>query len=222
MILNKYKLLKAKEEEKISENCMLFSLENLILAELTGKQASVNPEDIENYINLLKNQDGSFRNMLEPDNEEDVQISHDQLTSIACFSTKYNKDFHKQIWKTIKFFKYSGRTLHPRDWIYYAYLNNTVAGFLLFPIFLLITLYTFLTKYKIRNGMKIVKTDGELLSFVRYYSIKNPNILYKTSFKLFTWLLKKRFYGGWASVFRLYFSKTIKTTHPNHMLGDLL
>lgn len=174
----------------------------------------------------------------EPENPHDKYMSHDQLTAICSMSYKHGVYHHVDIWNEIKRqkFRYDNvnpeapnwsRLLHPRDIIYIGLLNNSLICRALKPVLDLMILVTFLTHYKVRpiwyhrlwaylttrNRVpvaKYVKTDGELLSYVRFNCYDMGLIA-----KICNWLITKRF-GSWTKVFSTYFKVEY---HINNVLA---
>ena len=206
--LNKYGLINARSVDTVSENTILFTTELLLLKHNEGiKQRLID------FINACKVKDGLYKQNPELFGTHDDYMSHDTLTGLVAFSYKYDLNYHKEIWAYLvkHLFTYDNvsgkinfdRFMHPRDIIYYGYCAGNLICKFLYPILAIIMIVGVLQKYKIRNGNKIIKTDGKLLSWVRCKA-SNLNL----TFKLLTFSLKKfSYFKYWKEVFFYYFAE---------------
>jgi hypothetical protein len=143
--------------------------------------------------------------------------SHDNHTALTSASYMLDLDLHKKyLWKQW------WRRVHPRDVGYYLYLYlssnlpklgviSTLLKVLLIPtqIAMIVACYQ---EYKVRNDVKILKTDGKLLSWVRFNTIPM-----RLTEKICTWLIKRNpKFGSWKKVFGIYFGKD----HPSSNFDD--
>lgn len=238
---NRYGLINASEVEDVSENCPLFTAEYLILKEILGETDVQVELDLVKYIHALENPETNrYNNIPGILDGNDRYVSHDQYTTICAFSAAKGYDFHKKIWKEIKFgtydnlksgFSISG-LMHPRDYIYIGYLNDNFWCKLLMPLFCIILIESFLNVTKVRptfwerlkSGFTLEKrtmkgTDGQLLTLVRMWGIKKdkrPWILSKT-WDLCLYIAKKTFTNGFRGIFETYFPNS---EHPNRVLSS--
>jgi len=249
-VVNEYDLLNAHEGDIVSENCILFSVENVILREKNGKDTSEMDKNIINYIEKMRNHKSHrFNNIPNITEGPDKYISHDQYTSLCAFSARKGLDYHKEFWKDIKFGTYDNLTgefnlkkiMHPRDYIYIGYLNDNIVCKLLMPLFCLIIVESFSSKFKVRPTIdgrivqgfktkgslwtkiktiftlpsrKMIVTEGELLGLVRNWGLQDKSWLFNQTWKFCMWLMHKiKFPGGYKDVFKLYFH--LAPQHPN-------
>jgi hypothetical protein len=240
---NRHGLLNASDSEDVSENCPLFTLEYIILAEKLGMDVESVKLSLINYFELCYNKDnGMFDNIPGVREGNDKYISHDQYTAMCAFSARHNLPYHKMFWEGIKHGTYDNLTgkfnikkpMHPRDIIYIGYLNNSFICKLLMPLFNIITIESALQWYKWRptylsyilSGFsvnsrpnKIVATDGDLLAFVRAYGLNQQSITYTKTFSLYCLIMKLKFKDGFNDVFRTYFPNP---NHPVRILQEQL
>ena len=236
---NRYNLINSKTYEDVSENCLLYSVQNYFLNIMIGRDVSELHKNIDNYINLLyNNNSGMYNNIPFVTEGNDMYISHDQLTSICSFSAYNNLEHHKIIWKEMNFGTYDNiygyfnikRILHPRDYIYIGYLNNNIICKLLMPLLCIITIYSFLCTKKVRptfftrlkSGFKLPKnvmkkTDGQLLTLVRNFSLKGKSNIFNLTYKLCLFIARKTFTNGYRGIFEHYF---VENEHPNIVLAQ--
>ena len=223
---NKYGLLNAHEHEDVSENTPLFSLEHIILKKLAKEDPSHIEVSLIEYIEKLRNPSTNrFNNIPDILTGSDAYISHDQYTTICAFSHRHGLNYHKEFWSGVKYGTYDNisgkfnvhRVIHPRDLLYIGYLNDNILCKLLMPLFCLMTIQIFLSTYKVRNGIKIIKTDGQLLTLVRNYGLNGKSKLFNWTFKLCEWISRRKFNGGYKGIFKMYFPFN---NHPNHILAD--
>lgn len=234
-IVNKYNLLNAHEGDIVSENCPLFSLENIILDTINGEDSSEMEKNLISYIEKMRNPATKrFNNIPYILEGPDKYISHDQYTSICAYSAYRDLDFHKEFWKEVKYGTYDNLKkgfsikglMHPRDYIYIGYLNNNLMCKLLMPLFCLMILESFMAKYKVRPTLwariksgftletrKMVVTEGELLGLVRAFGLKKRSFLFNMTWKLCMFRMKFKFPEMYKDAFALYFSWAPQ--HPN-------
>jgi len=135
-------------------------------------------------------------------NKPQEATSHDnmtaQITMRVILGTNINhlKIFH--------------RYYHPRDFIYMGYLQGKWWSYPLLPILFIVFLHMALTKYKVRNGVKIFKTDTEILYWIRLQLPSRYRFIHWTS-GIIVYFLKRKFGSAWI--------KTMMETYyqnPNH------
>lgn len=168
-------------------------------------------------------------------------MSHDQLTTIMNISYDLGLDWHKEVWSEIKrqgYFRYDNvnpeapkSLLHPRDIIYYAYLNKHWIGYVFFPMYILIILEAMLNTRKSRpvwydrlvtrwkTGLwpeyrTMYKTDDQLILYTNINSCKD-RFGYKIIKKIIDFIIKHK-YKGWKNIFSIYFPED----HPNKVLSS--
>lgn len=226
---NKYGLLNACDnDENVQENCPVYTLE---LAQQLN-----NPRYLDNilkYMELCKIREGLYHQRPVNECPLDEQMSHDQLTTFIIASKLAGLNVHTEIWNEIKRqnFGYndwnvsSYRPLHPRDTIYYGILCGSKLWWILYPVFLLISVIScWGTYYKrpqidvaIVNFFKtgtwerrtLVESSGKLLSWTRTV------ILMPKTFKILTWVVEKTsIMKSWKDVFLVYFPD------PKHPLNN--
>tara|TARA_R110000803_G_scaffold187128_5_gene249503 strand:- start:1560 stop:2309 length:750 start_codon:yes stop_codon:yes gene_type:complete len=241
-IVNEYGLLNAHEGDIVSENCPLFSLENIILKIMLGKDSSDMEEKLIAYIEKMRNHETKrFNNIPFITEGPDKFISHDQYTSICAYSAYRGLNFHKEFWKEVEFGTYNNlergfhikHILHPRDYIYIGYLNDNIFCKLLMPLFCLMIVESFWGKYKVRPTLwariksgfsletrKMIVTEGELLGLVRKVGLKDKSFLFNWTWKVCMWRMKSKFPDGYKGVFRKYF--WMAPHHENIELADQL
>lgn len=177
------------------ENGVLFTAYYLALQNFPIEHRSHAKKAIEAH----KRADGGWYSVQDPN------MSHDNMTAVVCLSRAYNLEYHKQPSLI------SLRTmLHPRDLIFYHLIAEKFYSpllWLLYPICFMAQLVSCLSKYKVRNDQKILKTDGKLLTWLRIKTLKLrvTNIFCKLALKL------NRDFGSFQNCFKMYFG----LDHPN-------
>jgi len=205
--LKKYRdpigLIHTDPQPSSSENGILFTYTNIILQNKNGLD---DKPDLNHIIKSLTRSDGSIKSSLIAG---DRTWSHDNHTAFMSWSKKFGYKYHNN------FFWYNwNRRVHPRDIVYYLSLRDDIVGTMAKP-FLFITSIAMIVscyqEYKIRNGRKILKTDGKILAFVRFNTISMP-----FTEKVCNWLIKNNpKFGSWENVFKIYFKNE---DHPNRVL----
>ncbi|NIO44437.1 MAG: hypothetical protein GTN36_02685 [Candidatus Aenigmarchaeota archaeon] len=133
--------------------------------------------------------------------------SHDNHTALLCLFKKTYKRLPSYVEVFPVDFLY--RT-HPRDLIFYMYIsNNKLLKFVSFWFLWVLSLtmiITCLQDYKYRNGLKILKTDGKILTWLRLQTVNMP---------ITKWICNKIIehkWTNWYYVFRYYFQQD--DNHP--------
>ena len=135
-----------------------------------------------------------------PDNHTHP-TSHDNMTSIITAMAIFNV-----LPKKILLRHYP----HPRDWIYIGYLQRKFWAYPFLPLLFVIFLWSALTKYKTRNGVKIFKTDTEILFWLRTNLPKRFWFIHKIKL-LIVFFMKRKFGSDWvANMMNIYYK------HPGH------
>ena len=88
------------------------------------------------------------------------KTSHDNMTGVVAYL--HSRGYFTLI-DRIKPFSYP----HPRDFIWLGYVQRRWWSYPLLPLLFVVFLWTSVTKYKVRNGVKILKTDTEILYWIR-------------------------------------------------------
>ena len=173
--------------EESSENEIMFTSLFLILQYKVG-----------NYFDFKMRQ-----HLIDFFNEEVKQgkhMSHDNRTGLAA--VRFNQEdmplisLGNRVW------------LHPRDFVWWGWRRHkgTKKGVLFWLLLWIPSFFMILScyqTYKVRDGKKIKKTDGKLLTWIRCQSTKMP-----LTFRLCTWLIKRnKEFGSWERVSSLYFKE---------------
>jgi len=185
------------------ENGILFTAE---FARLMRNFTGMNINDL--VIKAIKSQmlsDNEFRasdTPLEP-------WSHDNHTAVVCVSKQMNLEYHK---KTLGYKGFWRTALHPRDFVFYHYakggLSSVIAWFFLW-IPMITMIITCLQDHKTRNGVKILKTDGKLLTWLRLQTFFMPI----TRFLCNLAIKHNKEFRSWKNCFAIYFKDP---KHPNN------
>jgi hypothetical protein len=131
--------------------------------------------------------------------------SHDNMTAIITYFAHHNLGARDRI-------KIFPDYTHPRDILYIAYVQRRFWVYPFLPLLYLVFLWTALTKYKKRNGKKILKTDTEILYWVRLQLPKKYWFMHFTA-KTIVPLLQRRFGKDYAQgMFDIYYRNA---EHPN-------
>jgi hypothetical protein len=179
-----------------AENNILFVAEYIALRKNAKELCLIDLELTHRAIDLITDVDD---NLLPTDG--DGTFSHDNMTGLVCLSNILDYSFHK------KYFNYGWkRRWHPRDVIFYLYAKGGIIGFLasfLLWIPMIAMAVSCAQDYKVRQGRKILKTDGKLLAWLRVNSFNLP---------ITKWLCTKiiernKEFGSWKHCFEIYFGK---------------
>ncbi len=204
---DEYGMVHVHPQPSDSENGILFTAEYILL-KYDLNDLSV--EEVKAYSDTIKHHEVSEGVYKQTPWGEVDPSSHDNTTAIVTASHVLDMEYHETI-------KILGHYWHPRDWIYYSWLRGDVWSYPFLPLLFLAFLYMALTKYKYRNGNKILKTDGELLYWVRSH-------IDKPFMRFCNWiivpLLKRRFGENYVKgMLEIYFKNT---EHPNRKLAEKL
>lgn len=217
--LDDYGMLHVQPMPSDSENGVLFTVENYMLMDME-RRGTYLPRSFKEIVKAHEVSPGAYGQ-----SPWDLQnpASHDNATAIVAYSyfletrglTKGLPAAHKNL-------KILGKFWHPRDIIYYNYVAGGLRGAiatLFLPLLTLIQAYSMLDAYKVRDGVRILKTDGKILSFVRNYACKDDSFWFNLSWKLNNWILSfSPTFGesGWPGIFDFYFKNP---GHPNRVLA---
>lgn len=190
------------------ENSILFTSEYWHLLALFRKNKQFSIKERSQIVKAINSQ-------LLPDQSGFVSFdhnepwSHDNHTGLICLSKLLDLPYHKKLtWKGW------WRRCHPKDLIFYAYLRGGLPRLIVTPFLFILCFFMILTcheKYKVRNGVKILKTDGKLLTFLRLQALPDLHLTKKICDEI----IIERF-GSWAGVFKTYF---VEENHPNVILA---
>lgn len=192
------------------ENGVLFTAEYVIMKVNEMELAGLGKESLTG--NLLGHR-VIKTSQVEPDyfSSGEKHFSHDNLTGVFCLSKTLGTDHHKKIW-----FKNYWAYLHPRDFIWYLWANQKWYSYLVLPFLWIATLammHSCWSDYKVRNGNKILKTDGKILTFLRLKTFRMP-----ITARLCDWVLRNNNeFGSWKACFTMYFKDP---EHPNRNFPD--
>lgn len=158
-------------------------------------------------------------------------ISHDNLNAIACLSKELDLEFHKDIYNHGKqnLWRFDNiypdkprweRLMHPRDIIFWSFLNkNFLSIFFIWEV-LFECLLTCYKKYDLKPKLhrrilykiqgkeytpwKQIATSGKLLALIRLFTIRKT-WYGKITWKICTHFINKNFKDGWKGVVDFYF-----------------
>ena len=211
------------------ENAILYTLEYVMLidrmspSDLLTAFSNTLKSDMIQYIIKSRVNYGLYHQRPVSECPLGEAMSHDQLTAFIVFSKIYGFDIHEGIWKEIKRQKlgyndWSGswKPLHPRDTIYYGLICGSKLWWLLYPIFLLISMVSCfgtyykrpqideVIKYFIATGKweqrTLIESSAKLLTFVRTF------ILMPKTFKFLSWwIFNTSKFNKWSEIFAVYF-----------------
>jgi len=190
------------------ENGLLFTTENLVLEMKDGNQDKIDYSTLmtcKAITNVFDGFDITY-------GDENGNWSHDNHTALLCASYILDLQIEDK-------FLYKGwyRRIHPRDLGYYLYLFytsklpklgviSTLLRVLLIPtaIAMMVSCYQ---QTKVRNGVTFNKTDGKLLAWLRFNTVRMPLVE-----RICTYLIERNpIFGSWKNVFTIYFG----ADHPN-------
>jgi len=214
--IDSYGMINSRPDEENAESSLLWTVENYFLGR---PQTSL--ETLKAAIDKCEISKGIYdQNPSRSLPEADKYMSHDQLTAICALTYKEGLYAHRYIWDEIvrQGGRYDNinpenpswsRFLHPRDLIYYAYLNKNILGYLLLPILFVIMTLSCLSTWKDKERTIIV-TDGKLLAWVRCQAVMKNSLIWRIFYAFITTIIRKKFKNGWEGVFNTYFY------YPNH------
>jgi len=91
---------------------------------------------------------------------------------------------------------------HPRDVAFYFACHYPGLKYLVLWITSIAMIISCAQTYKVRNGKKIIKTDGKILSLLRILALDM-----KWTYKICTYLLQKnKHFVSWANCFKIYYA----------------
>lgn len=137
-------------------------------------------------------------------------FSHDNMTGLYCLSKNTFNYFTSQ---RLPIAKWNGKWwLHPRDLAFYFWCHHPILGFPFLWIASLAMIVSCIQEYKVRDGKKIIKTDGKLLAYMRCRSF-NLGI----TFAICTFFIRRhKYFSSWNDVAKRYFQR------PGHPLRSLI
>jgi hypothetical protein len=190
------------------ENGLLFTSEYLKLRQLLDEDSMLDYNRVNFALNVYKRQDGNFLV------NKKEGWSHDNHTGLVCLSHNIDADYHRKIY-------YSNfiQRIHPRDILFYLYIRGGITKAIAFPFMFICSISMIIScfqsfKYRRIGGemIKIYKTDGKLLAWLRFNTVKMP-----LTKKICDYIIKKK-HKGWGHIFETYFGKR----HPNTMMAKRL
>lgn len=204
--VNKHQMINATGDDGVSENTLLFSVENYLL-----ERKDVYYADMLYFISQLG---GSvtepYNNLPGLTSGKDKYTSHDQLTALAVFSLAMKRDFHKHIWSWLKshWFSYDNiskktnfkRIMHPKDILFYGYCAGSIPCAIMLPLLSIMLMVSCFGD----------DSNGPMKTWVRCKGAKM-----KITYWLCTKIIKhNKYFGSWKKVFNTYFPDE---NHPNHI-----
>lgn len=184
--------------EPYGENGILFLAEYLAIRNFPWEWKRRVIKAIEEY----KDVDGNWRVKGEAD------LSHDNFTAIVCLSFNYGLSYHKNIYRR----DLVHCMLHPRDFIFYNIVSGVSLAWVFYPFALLAMMHSCYSDFKVRNGNKMLKTDGKLLTWLRCKSFNLP-----ITSRVCSYVLSRRtLFKTWRRCFDIYFR------NPAHPLRNQL
>ncbi len=101
---------------------------------------------------------------------------------------------------------------HPRDFIWLNYMRGHLWLWPLLIIPSVAMIVSCMQDYKVRGGVKILKTDGKILALMRCLATPMPLTLWACTNAIET----DNDFGSWSNVFAMYFWQSDE--HPNRVL----
>ena len=204
---DKYGLIHA-HKDRDSENGILFTVEYYLLKSLLKKLTDEDVKSFKIAIAYLRNDNGSYS----ATHGGGDHWSHDNHTAKVCMESflKLKSDIWLPDWK---------KRVHPRDLVFYLFLTPYI-GWLARPLLwipALTMIISCIQDTKTRQGRKIIKTDGKLLTFVRCISTRRKSWTMNLTWKLCSWIIKHNSpFNSWDNIFEMYFKEP---EHPNRVLS---
>lgn len=178
------------------ENSVLFAAEYLTL--VRNESEELRKEHARSAIAAVYRGDERFEAV------KGEKWSHDNHTAVVCLSKVMGFEWHKSLYP-----KHIMTMIHPKDFIFYAYAAgrwySPIAFCLLWITSIAMIISCFQT-YKVRNGVKIIKSDGKLLAWLRCQAFDMKVTWFFCKIML---TLNKQF-GNFQNCFNMYF------TDPEH------
>ncbi len=137
-------------------------------------------------------------------------FSHDNMTGLYCL---YKNRMLLGKLSKLPIAKWNNRWwLHPKDLAFYFWCHYPRLGYLTLWIASLAMIISCIQKYKVRNGQRIIKTDGKLLAFLRCRSF-NLTLTYA----ICTFFIERHeYFNSWNDVAKKYFQE------EGHPLRELI
>lgn len=185
--------------EPYGENGILFTCEYAILSYLSGVNETLL---LERAIKSVQIDENTFKVGTD-------RFSHDNQTGVVAASKILNLSYHKKYFYTDWWWR-----AHPRDIIFYLACLNPIMRILTLPLMPILSLILIIGcqpwfgRYKENNGVRFIKTDGLILTWLRLQALTMPI----TEFICTTLIRNDPVFGGWRGVFAYYFADK---QHPN-------
>lgn len=137
-------------------------------------------------------------------------FSHDNMTGLYCIYK--NRDAILRM-RQLPILKWNNRWwLHPRDMAFYFWCHHPILGLPFLWIASLAMIVSCIQTYKVRNGKKIIKTDGKLLAYMRCKSFNMGITLAVCTY----FIQRHEFFNSWNDVAKMYFKE------EGHPLRELI
>lgn len=193
-------LIHDQPQPRESENASLYTVLYAVLSsQLIGSDVNLPDSSfLAAHANVLPNGDLTYNQApwLK------FKASHDNATALICLAERLRLYHNSYRWHELKIL---GQYWHPRDIIFYGYVQRKWWSYPLLPVLFLIFLVTVLTKYKTRptlinwaksgfkaTRIKILKTDTEILMWLRFRLLDHRKCITFMA-KLLEPMLNKRF-----------------------------
>ncbi len=222
-----------------NSNGVLFYLEYILLKEAQGQDVSEDIAEFKKIVQAIRSYDPNNTSQqlegmydrgagesLNPNKDDIELISHDNLTAIAAFDSRYgdgeqaaaiakwgvthgllfdNAYPHKPRLKTIQW---------PTDWVFWALCSDKwywkVPATILSPLFFLRSL--------IDNFGSATSTSGKLLNFVRFATHRDKSLPMKIMWKLCVLMWRHQYGDNWCNaIMAIYFQDP---ANPLHALSN--
>jgi len=195
---DEYGLVRLYPYEIHKENAGLRTATYSALAMLSGEISQYRSSV--NYVSALEaltdNEYGEIRSYPKTNNRN---ISHDDITGAICAIKIIG--LHLPAFRN-EFPIIHPQRFHPRDVAFYFACHYPGLKYLVLWITSIAMIISCAQTYKVRNGKKIIKTDGKILSLLRILALDM-----KWTYKICTYLLQKnKHFVSWANCFKIYYA----------------
>jgi len=196
-----------------SENGPLFSAEfHMLWKQMYGKSHPYLSDAI-GTVNPRKGQYNPSGEWIDKDSR-DAHFSHDNMTGLYCLYYQRFQHIPSHLDVMTKYVK------HPRDLCFFTYCHMLkYDGFMMWVIKHLLLVIPSLAMivscwqlYKVRNGNKILKTDGKLMALLRCKTFG----LKKTLWCCEKALKMRKKWKSWSQIFGIYFRRS---DHPINQMA---
>jgi hypothetical protein len=155
---------------------------------------------------IFYGKNGMFKN--NSNSELGSHVSHDEITGMYLIRKNSGLPCDD-----LPILKWNNRWwLHPRDMSFYFYCHHPILGLPFLWITSLCMIVSCAQTYKVRNGNKIIKTDGKLSAWGKCQTYDM-----RLTYKICTWLIERNpVFGSWNNCAKIYFK------NKEHPLRDLI